>query len=176
MRMNGLSEVIGSWKIIPMRLPRSARISFSESDNRLRPLKITSPPTMRPGGLGISRMIDRLVTDFPDPDSPTMPSVSPRCRSKLTPSTARTVFSSSAKYVRRFLTESSITRAASPLPHLRIERVAQAIAEEIEREERDGHRHTGTNELPGKQRDVLNAVGGETAPGRQRRLHAEAQE
>ena len=33
---------------------------------------------MRPGGVGISRMIDRLVTDFPDPDSPTMPSVSPR--------------------------------------------------------------------------------------------------
>ena len=49
-----------------------------------------SPETMRPGGVGTSRMIDRLVTDLPEPDSPTMPSVSPRPRSKLTPSTART--------------------------------------------------------------------------------------
>src|SRR2546423_768388 len=51
------------------------------------------------------RMIERLVTDFPEPDSPTMPKVSPRFRSKLMPSTALTVPSSVSKYVRRSLTE-----------------------------------------------------------------------
>src|SRR5438105_8316917 len=53
----------------------------------------------------MSRMIERLVTDFPEPDSPTMPKVSPRFRSKLMPSTALTVPSSVSKYVRRSLTE-----------------------------------------------------------------------
>src|SRR2546421_482313 len=51
------------------------------------------------------RMIERFVTDFPEPDSPTMPKVSPRFRSKLMPSTALTVPSSVSKYVRRSLTE-----------------------------------------------------------------------
>jgi len=36
-----------------------------------------SPCTMRPGGCGMSRMTLSAVTDFPEPDSPTMPSVSP---------------------------------------------------------------------------------------------------
>ena len=52
---------------------------------------------MRPGGVGISRMIDRFVTDLPDPDSPTMPSVSPRDTSNDTPSTALTTRPSSSK-------------------------------------------------------------------------------
>ena len=39
----------------------------------------------------MSRINDNIVTDFPEPDSPTMPRVSPRRKSKLTPSTARTV-------------------------------------------------------------------------------------
>src|SRR2546423_15472116 len=51
------------------------------------------------------RMIERLVTDFPEPDSPTMPKVSPRFRLKLMPSTALTVPSSVSKYVLRSLTE-----------------------------------------------------------------------
>jgi hypothetical protein len=52
---------------------------------------------MRPGGTGISRITERLVTDLPEPDSPTTPSVSPLSRWKLTPSTALTVPSSVSK-------------------------------------------------------------------------------
>ena len=39
------------------------------------------PPTILPGGVGIRRMIDSAVTLLPQPDSPTMPSVSPFARS-----------------------------------------------------------------------------------------------
>ena len=39
-------------------------------------------------------MIERAVTLLPEPDSPTMPSVSPAATVKLTPSTARTTPSS----------------------------------------------------------------------------------
>ena len=95
--MNGFSELIGSWKIIAMRLPRILRISSSDIETMSWPSKRICPATMRPGGEGIRRRIDRFVTDFPEPDSPTMPSVLPRSRSKLTPSTALTTPSSRSK-------------------------------------------------------------------------------
>ena len=40
-------------------------------------LYIISPLTISPGGLGISRFIESEVTDFPEPDSPTIPRTSP---------------------------------------------------------------------------------------------------
>ncbi len=43
----GLSEVIGSWKIIEIALPRTSRISGSDSSSRLRPSNSMRPPTMR---------------------------------------------------------------------------------------------------------------------------------
>ena len=47
---------------------------------------------MRPGGSGMSRISDSMVTDLPEPDSPTMPQGSRRVAGRsLTPSTARTV-------------------------------------------------------------------------------------
>ena len=48
-----------------------------------------SPDVMRPGGSGISPIRARDVTDLPEPDSPTMASVSPRRRSNEMFSTAR---------------------------------------------------------------------------------------
>ena len=59
---------------------------------------------MRPGGLGTSRMIDSDVTDLPQPDSPTMPSVSPGASEKLTPSTAANTLPPERNSVRRSLT------------------------------------------------------------------------
>src|ERR1700730_4392391 len=44
-----------------------------------------------PSQLGTSRMMALPKVDFPQPDSPTSPTVSPASRSKLTSSTARTV-------------------------------------------------------------------------------------
>ena len=67
------------------RAPRASRASDSVSSSR--PLNVCVPPAMRPGGC-TSRMIDSAVTDFPLPDSPTRPSVSPSPTSKLTSSTA----------------------------------------------------------------------------------------
>src|SRR5437867_3345194 len=70
---------------------------------------------MRPGGVGISRMMLSAVTLFPEPDSPTMPSVSPRLMWKSIPSTARTTPSSVKKYVFSPLTSSSRSAMAPPL-------------------------------------------------------------
>ena len=49
-------------------------------------------------------MIDFAVTLLPEPDSPTMPSVSPGRSVKLTPSTARTTPASVKNQVCRFST------------------------------------------------------------------------
>ena len=46
----GFSEVIGSWKIMAMSLPRTFRMSSSLSLSRSRPSKMTSPETILPGG------------------------------------------------------------------------------------------------------------------------------
>jgi hypothetical protein len=46
------------------------------------------PDSMRPGG-STRRSSDSAVTDLPQPDSPTIPTVSPARMSNETPSTAR---------------------------------------------------------------------------------------
>ena len=88
----GLSEVIGSWKIIEMSLPRTPRISLLGEQQQVAPsASCTAPATMRPGGSGISRIIDSAVMLLPQPDSPTIASVSPDATEKSTSSTALTM-------------------------------------------------------------------------------------
>ncbi|KFE15048.1 hypothetical protein DN38_3044 [Vibrio cholerae] len=78
---------MGSWKIKPILLPRTSRIACGERPEIFSPFKYTSPPAMVPGGL--SRSITALPTvDFPAPDSPTTPTISPRWISKVSDFTA----------------------------------------------------------------------------------------
>jgi len=86
----GFRLVIGSWKIIAIRLPRMSRIAASSSASRSWPSKRMLPSTTRAGGEGRRRRIDCAVTLLPQPDSPTTASVSPGAMEKDTPSTART--------------------------------------------------------------------------------------
>ena len=88
--MTGFRLVIGSWKIIAMSLPRTCRISASLSVRRSRSPSISEPSTTLPGGSGMRRISDMAATVLPEPDSPTMPMVSPRSSVKLTPLTAFT--------------------------------------------------------------------------------------
>src|SRR5262249_45284045 len=87
--------------------PRSRRISASLLASRSSPSKRTWPPTMRPPGSGTRRRIDRHVIDLPEPDSPTMPSVSPRPTENVAPSTAFTTPRRVWMYVRRSRTSRS---------------------------------------------------------------------
>jgi len=92
----GFSEVIGSWKIIAMSLPRISRSFFGLIPIRFSPFQIASP--LEIVVLRLFRpMIVRQVTLLPQPDSPTIPSVLPFSTEKLTPSTALTIPSSVRK-------------------------------------------------------------------------------
>src|SRR5829696_8021274 len=88
----GFSDDRGSWKIIAMSRPRRSRIAFSSSPSRLVPSKLATPSTLLPR-LGSRPMIASDVTDLPQPDSPTRPTVWPGRTSKLMPSTAMNGFS-----------------------------------------------------------------------------------
>src|SRR6476659_8593085 len=127
----GFSEVIGSWKIIEISLPRMFSSSDSLRPTSSRPSNITEPPTTFPGGCTMP-MIELAVTDLPQPDSPTIPSVFPRSSSNEIPSTARTSPSRVLNTVRRSLTSSSATAAllGEVLPRSRVERVAEAVGDE----------------------------------------------
>jgi hypothetical protein len=83
-RLRAFRDAYGSWKIIIISR-RIGRISERESFVMSRPSK-----TRRPSVASSRRMTQRAIVDFPQPDSPTTPSVSPRLTLKLTPSTAFT--------------------------------------------------------------------------------------
>src|SRR5450759_2326801 len=80
----GSRDPNGSWKIIAMSR-RIRRIAAGPMRSMSCPLNRTSPEVG-----SISRRIERPSVDFPHPDSPTSPSVSPCRIVRSTPSTART--------------------------------------------------------------------------------------
>ena len=86
-RITGFSELIGSWKIMPMCRPWRRRQAAGASPRKPWPSKRPSPATQRTPA-GSSPAIASAVSDLPLPDSPTTASVCPRCRSKSTPSTS----------------------------------------------------------------------------------------
>ena len=85
---SGFSEAMGSWRIMAIRLPRMCRISTSDLGTRSSPSKRMAPPTMR-AAVGSRRSSERARVVLPEPDSPTIPSVSPASREKETSCTAR---------------------------------------------------------------------------------------
>src|SRR5687768_13801807 len=169
----GFSDVIGSWKIIASSRPRRSSSFFSGSLVSSLPSKTTVPPTIFAGGLGIRPMMESAVTDLPQPDSPTMPSVFPRSSEKLTPSTARTSPSRVKKCVDRSVTSSSATLR---LPSARVERVAQAVGDEVRTE--DERRDRDRRHRDDVRCDAVHepALLGHLPPRRVRRADAETDE
>ncbi len=76
-RMTGLSAVIGSWKIIDIRVARSWRSRPVAARVRSSPSSRIAPPVT--GSVFGSRPITLCaITDLPEPDSPTRQRISPR--------------------------------------------------------------------------------------------------
>src|SRR5690348_3872855 len=171
-RYTGLSEVIGSWKIIAISLPRTSRISSSVFLVRSWPLNTTLPLTILPGRC--SRMMLNAVTDFPHPDSPTMPSVSPGWSSNETPSTALTVPSVVLKTVCRSLT--SRRGCVNSGLQTGIERIPDRVAEDVGGEDRDEDHDAWEVDQPGGVIEVALGLGQHVAPAGGRRLDAQAEE
>src|SRR5215470_6495173 len=110
-----------------------SRIADSLAARRSMPSKASRFAVTPPGG-GTSRRMARPVIDFPEPDSPTMPSFS-RPTSKLTPRTASTVPTRPGNRTQRSSTlRIGFTRGSSALG---IEDVAEPVPEQVEPEAHD---------------------------------------
>src|SRR6185312_4231145 len=147
----GLSEVIGSWKIIEISLPRTVRSSEGGSSSRLRPLK-TASPVETVFARGFRPMIVRQVTLLPQPDSPTIASVFPFSTENDTPSTAPTMPSSVRNCVFRSRTSRSATAVSLPRPPLaqpdpRVDPRIQQVDQQVEQDHHDGGEHGHPDDL-----------------------------
>src|SRR5690349_761205 len=137
---------------MPMSRPRRSRIWLFDSVNRSTSSNCADPPTSTPR-LGSRPMIASDVTDLPQPDSPTRPTVWPGSTLKLTPSTARTGFSPRRPNV----TVRSLTsrRAMELPPVLGIESLAERLTEQSEAE----RYHDDAERRPDRQRRLDVEVG-----------------
>src|SRR5512145_3439506 len=123
------------------------RISFSCSTARLRislPSNCTLP-SARPF-LASRPMTDMKIWLLPEPDSPTMPSVSPALIAKLTSLTARTVPSGVEKVVLRLRTSRIAVMRRGSSAVLGIEGIAHPVADEIQRKQGDGQHGSGADD------------------------------
>src|SRR6185503_13839639 len=148
-----------------MSLPRIARSARSDSFVRSRPWYIAEPPTTRPAR-GSRPRVASDVTLFPHPDSPTMASVSPGAMSKLIPLTACTVPRLVQNWTRRSLIASSGSRPpllATP-SQLRVERLAETVADQVEREHRDQDREARDDREKRPDGQVLVRIGEHRSP------------
>src|SRR5437588_7109955 len=141
-----------------------------------RPSSLISPAAIRPGGSS-RPMMALPVSDLPAPDSPTTPKTSPGAMSNDTSSTASKVPRRVGNSTRRFLTSSSgglleavmvsygprASRALLRLSardargpekyersssELRVERVAQPVAQQVHRQHQGGERDAGEHGAP----------------------------
>src|SRR5262249_59055172 len=133
-------------------------------------------PVMRPGG-GTSPRQASAVIDLPLPDSPTSPNTSPLAVDRVQPRTACTVRSRPGNSTRRSLTSSrsAVTASVARLM-LGIERVADAIADQVDGEHRDEDRKSRETDGPPIVDEARARQGGHQPPFRSRRLGADADE
>ena len=110
-RRTGLSAVIGSWKIIAIPVPHVSRTSSRDREEISLPSNVTVPVRV---AVGARRPIEaRERTVLPDPDSPTIPMLSPAAMSRVTPLTACRLPRLVAKEISRF---SSLSIDVTVLP------------------------------------------------------------
>ena len=151
--IRGLREANGSWKMICMSR-RSAFMAFLSKLVTSWSSKKTFPSV----GSCSRRMVLPKV-DFPQPDSPTTPKVSPLLMEKLTSSTAWRVPLFVWKYFFRCSTLSRVVLVASLMGHLLF---GEDTADLMGIAERIGRRHAAGAHLGG-----ILAPGGEGTTGRQ---------
>src|ERR1700753_3524121 len=142
-RCTGLRAEIGSWKIIAISLPRMASSLSSGALTRSSP-RSRAVPAKRAFGERVSPISVITVTDLPEPDSPTMATVSPRLTEKETPLTARTRPSSVANETWRSSISSSRSFMAHHLavnPDPGIEQGVHHVGERAEQHDEEGGEH-----------------------------------
>src|SRR3954471_3492363 len=152
------------------------RLSAASSRPRSSSPRYLTEPSALP--FAASRPIAAsMVWLLPEPDSPTTATVSQRRTVRFTARTASTTPSGVLKRTCRPETWSSVSSPMPPTSMVpRVERVAQSVAEEVEREQRDDEEDRGEDQHPRRCLDRCRALRDEGAEAGQRLLHAEPEE
>src|SRR5439155_1250955 len=174
-RSTGLSAVIGSWNTMAMRVPRIARNSLSDLVSSCSPCSRIEPVSTRIAAFGSRPITACAVTDLPEPDSPTTQTISSAPTVRLMRCTA-CVLSPPLMATERSETSRTVLLTSHPLRHLGIERIAQAVAENVDGKDRERKTHAGIDDVVRVQAEHLPALGHDVAPGRYLRRHADAEE
>src|SRR3712207_6296983 len=157
----------------PIWRPRMRRIRSGGRLSMRLPSRRISPRAIRPGGSS-RPMMAAPVMDLPAPDSPTTPSTSPGSMVKETPSSAVRVPRRVGNSTRRSRTS---RRGGAMLPQLRIQGVAEPVAQQVDREDhRDegGSREDGDPPLAAEEKIVADPD--QRAERGLGRRHADAEE
>ena len=147
-------------------------ISFSDRVKISSPSSMISPPVILPLS-EISRRMERAVSDFPQPDSPTIPNISPCFTQRLTPSTAGYMPPPEGKETHKSLIFN--TSKTLPLSVFWIRPVADGIAQQIDAQHHQENGSGGGDDIADGAVYIVFRVGEHRAPGRFRRLDAHAQ-
>src|SRR5882757_3027282 len=150
------------------------------------PSRRTDPDTSACGGNSpITAIAD---ADLPEPDSPTTATTSPASTRRFSPRTAVTSSASVANVTARSVTSSRLMAVSSSrkrssafgppsrLAAVRVQRVAQAVADQVGAQH-DQHQNTGgKQEYPRERRRRVGAIRDQRAQRDVGRLHAESEE
>src|SRR6476660_7038034 len=176
-----------------MSLPRISRMAGSSSPTSSRPRKRMLPATMRPGGIGINPRMERAPTLLPQPDSPTIPSISPRSSRYDRPSTARNIPSRVKNHVFRSSMTSSGSTGGCALSRTKlgfisvktrlshspgdagVEHASQPITHQIDGQDGQAEQQARTQDQPGRDLEERAALGHDVPPARHLRWRAGAE-
>src|SRR5471032_3127281 len=127
-------------------------------------------------GASIRPIIAIMVTDLPEPDSPTIASTSPFSTVRSRPSTTGTALASPKRTLRFLMFKSGMRISSGGVLEFRVQRIAQAVAHQVDCQhaEQNGQARQA-NDPPGAL-DVVAGRGQHGAPLRGGRLHAQAEE
>ena len=176
----GSSDVIGSWTIVAMRLPRSWRRLLGSAPISCSPSYRIEPSTS--AAAGSSPSIAEATVDLPHPDSPTRPSTSELAHREGDVVTAETGPWSVAHRRRRRLEAPPATvgdrRGGIDLRHTAAagDPPADPVADEVEGEHRDGDGEPGKISAHGARTSVVAPLVEHRAEARRRRLGPQSEE
>ena len=171
MLCTGLSAVIGSWKIMPMRSPRMRHISRVALADQLLAVEADAAGTCAPSG---SRPISAIaVIDLPQPDSPTKPERLAALERKA--HVAHGVGRAAVRLQPHVKVVDFEQRASSLPRQARIEQVAQAVAQQVQAEHGQRDRQPGKTASSGAWNSSVCASLSMRPQRRLRRLRAEAE-
>ena len=139
------------------------------------PSRVMEPVTLALGW--VSRMMERAVMLLPQPDSPTMPRVSPLRISKLMPWRMSRVAVSVSIWTCRSRTCRAMLSFIAPPPslHFRVQQIPQAVAQDADAQDRDHDGKARIDGLVGVGDHKVLGHAEDAAPGCGIGIHAHAQ-